>query len=105
MEEEEESWESMSGWLLVGRLFGKLSVVSSCSAVVGWIIGRKPFIVIGWFEISFSDSIGFPPTLTGEEDCEQRPGKAFEQENPSGQEEHCWPALYIGAPIKFPDGP
>ena len=89
MEEEEESWESMSGWLLVGRFFGNLSVVSSASEVVGWIIGRKPFIVSGWVEISFSESIGFP----GEEDCEQRPGKAFEQENPSGQEEHCWPAL------------
>ena len=84
MEEEEESWERMSGWLLVGRFFGNFSVVSSCSEVVGWIIGRKPFIVIGWFEISFSDSIGFPPIEEGE----HRPGNAEEQEKPLGQAEH-----------------
>jgi len=42
----------------------------------------------GWFEISFSDAIGFPAIDEGE----HRPGKAEEQESPVGQEEHCCPA-------------
>ena len=42
----------------------------------------------GWFEISFSDSIGFPAVDEGE----HRLGNAEEQENPVGQEEHWRPA-------------
>ena len=66
--------------MLVGRLFGTLSGTLS---VVDCIIGRKPFMR-GWFEISFSDSIGFPPIEEGE----HRPGNAEEHENPLGQAEH-----------------
>ena len=70
----------MRGWLLIGTLSGVFSVVDC-------IIGRKPFMR-GRFEISFSDSIGFPPIEEGE----QRPGNAEEHENPVGQAEHWRPA-------------